>query len=796
MPLSHPPWGAALPPSSSLPSPAPPPPSQTPPPPQFTSSFGAFGLPQPRAGVSNLTMQLERAGGGGAAQPLGTFGSGGGSGAQFGTGAASPGPVTSNAAGAGTPSFGAQGLTGSALFGGPPTTSPYLSFPVNATGPRRPSMLAGDATMMESSDDDDEAMLEHMPHRRGQGGGVRRRRPPPPPADETMMSLSPAYESAVPQSHPFASTSGQIGTRRSRSRSTSESGGVTGTSSSLSGFSAALAPGLFPFANVPPSPVTIARALQATGQKTPPPFLQRRLFKDDSLAGPSARRGSSTTSAGSGSAAGGEGMMQEDSASGRSSRSGSSSEIGQKGPTSAEKGKGKARTLASALLDEDEEIEELSVSLSRSASAGPGSGGEDGDRAVRRPVSRRPNLLPKPKSHLRILTELRTEAAPGDQSEIASEATLHRLSRAGAAAPALRSSCPPSMDTRPAISSSSSSSVHPATSTAGTLATGSTGAPKPKPPPNRFPEQAAEDDDLLFSHGGALSSSSSNDGEPEDVAEAGSDWGGMSVGYGTEDDEERRSNVVWNGIRSGPGGAAVTVAVPAGVGRSPGTGEKRNGGMDVEFATPQTPTAFTARPGKRKINDDRFEPYAHQALKRRAVSPAASLSLSPGFHASSAGGGVPSSSSSAGSKHPTPPPLPSSSLSITTSTRTQPVAIPSPTSGTFPPSSLLATSSGSQQNHHQFFSALSGSASLSHLSAGQPGTTGTRSMAASPSTSLSSSAGGGRGFSSFVMSERHRPISVREEMERMQREMRVEPEEIGRMSLGRGRGGGEEEEEL
>lgn len=72
---------------------------------------------------------------------------------------------------------------------------------------------------------------------------------------------------------------------------------------------------------------------------------------------------------------------------------------------------------------------------------------------------------------------------------------------------------------------------------------------------------------------GGGSSSSSNDEADLEAVEVGSDWGAMSVGgYATEEDEERRSNVVWNGIRSGPGGNAVTVATPAaavGAARSP-----------------------------------------------------------------------------------------------------------------------------------------------------------------------------------------------------------------------------------
>lgn len=118
------------------------------------------------------------------------------------------------------------------------------------------------------------------------------------------------------------------------------------------------------FGNVPPSPVTVARALQA-GQKTPPAVFQRRLFKDDHMLD--------------------DGSNSE----ARSSRSGSSSDVGSLSNfSSRDKGKRKA-TLSDMIQDEDDEIEELSMGLSRSTSAGD----EMDSRVVRRPVSRKPNLL-------------------------------------------------------------------------------------------------------------------------------------------------------------------------------------------------------------------------------------------------------------------------------------------------------------------------------------------------------------------------------------------------------------------
>ncbi|BGP42144.1 hypothetical protein JCM10450v2_006231 [Rhodotorula kratochvilovae] len=610
------PWALPTPAPSSL---APEAPSPAPPltPPHFSSSWGAFNLPQPRAPPSNLTIALETRGFGGSAFP--------------------PPPASQGLA---PPVGTATGAQGGAAFG------------------RRMSALGTDTPMTMQWDDDGNG-------RAGSGAAT------PGNGDDTM-SMSPGMETDLPP--PQSTTM----FRQTRSRSGSASAPML------------LNPGgsaqLFPFTAIPPSPVTVARALQH-GQKTPPPFLQRRLFKDD---------------AGSGSA-----PEEAASGSGRSSRSGSSSDVGIPGVA------GKARamriaTMSTAPADEDEEIEELSMVLSRSASAGP----EDAfERVVRRPVSRKPNLLPKPKSHLRILSELRSEST-GDQE------------------------------------------IHP------------------RPTPNRFPDQAAEDEDLLSHRTGGGSSSSSND-DGDDVLEGGSDWGAMSVGgYATEEDEERRSNVVWNGIRSGPGGNAVTVATPSGTGRSP-HGDRRGMELETPFAAPQTPsTTFATRPGKRKMNEDRFEPYAHQAFKRRAVSPAASLSLSPGF----ANPPTHHSSSSSTSSRPTPPPLPMSSLGQSSTSHTQPVAIPSPSNAGGP--------------HHHFFSSVSGVG----IGAGG-GAAGTRSRAGSPAAASSLSSSTGRGFAAFAMSERHRPSGALEERERALA-MKLDPEGLGRMSLGGVGAAGEEEEEL
>ncbi|GAA5947849.1 hypothetical protein JCM3775_003280 [Rhodotorula graminis] len=684
--------------------------------PPFSSTWGAFNLAQPRSQPSNLTLALERG-----------FG-------------ASPIPSTS-----------ASTLP-------PPAPPPSSTQPGPGGAPfgRRMSTLGSDVPMTMTWDDDGDSGHHHLhhphPHSHRRGGTAT-------PNGDDMMSMSPAAGDAdllppPPSASMFRST-------RSRSGSAS-SAMLLGANPPSSSSQQQQQQQLFPLTAIPPSPVTLARALQH-GAKTPPPFLQRRLFKED----------------GTHHHGGGGGVDETASGSGRSSRSGSSSDVGMSGVG------GKTRAMRIAAMtsalppgDDDDEIDELSAVLSRSASAGP----EDQfERVVRRPVSRKPNLLPKPKSHLRILSELRSESS-GDQ-EIVSEATLHRLSRAGASAVPPGRTGPAPFDARAAPTSSSApaaSSTHPAS-----FASRAAQQQHARPTPNRFPEQAGtEDEDLLSHRMGGGSSSSSNDEAGDEAIEVGSDWGGaMSVGgYGTEDDEERRSNVVWNGIRSGPGGNAVTVATPLSAGsmaRSP-HGDRRLLDYENPFAAPQTPsTTFAAsRPGKRKMgNDDRFEPYAHQAFKRRAVSPAASLSLSPGFAAAAASHA--SSSASTSSRPTPPPPLPLSALG------TQPVAIPSPS-----PSTTAAASS----QHHHFFHAVSGVAQ----GAGAGGA-GTRSAASSLSSST------GRGLSAFSMGTgtgagegRHRSLSGLEERERALAH-KLDPDGLGRMSLeGEGGAGGEavDEEEL
>jgi hypothetical protein len=194
---------------------------------------------------------------------------------------------------------------------------------------RRQSMLGVDSAMV-----DDDQELSSSLNRLGGGGGD--------------VSMSASFDPVLP-SNVFTMSS-----RSARSRSASES-------TSNHPF---LPPPPPLFGNVPPSPVTVARALQA-GQKTPPAVFQRRLFKDDHMAD--------------------DGSNSE----ARSSRSGSSSDVGSISRfSSRDKGKRKA-TLSDMIQDEDDEIEELSMGLSRSTSGGD----ELDSRVVRRPVSRKPNLL-------------------------------------------------------------------------------------------------------------------------------------------------------------------------------------------------------------------------------------------------------------------------------------------------------------------------------------------------------------------------------------------------------------------
>ncbi|GAA5885795.1 hypothetical protein JCM16303_006067 [Sporobolomyces ruberrimus] len=648
-------------------------PSSAPPSTSFSSSWGAFGLAQPR---SNLTMQLESH------------------------------PIEQTSIFQRRSNSSSNGQGAGSAFG------------------RRQSMLGLDSAMI-----DDEELASSLTRMGATGTGGD-------------MSMSASIDKILPSSSMYTMSS-----RSARSRSASES---------ASHHPFQPPPPLF--GNVPPSPVTVARALQA-GQKTPPAIFQRRLFKDEHMVD--------------------DGSNSE----ARSSRSGSSSDVGSMNNFPArDKGKRRA-TLSDMLQDEDEEIEELSVGLSRSTSGVD----EMDSRVVRRPVSRKPNLLPKPKSHLRVLSDLRSESSPGGDlaAEIASEATLHRLSRSGASTvPPLRPST-----SLPAGSSGSHGPHHhsshhhhhidPSSSTSlpaanGGSTTGVTTLSASRPTPNRFPEQAEEDDPLLVSQL-SESSSSDEDRELEDAGvaadlEIGSDWGGASAtgGYetGPEDggggamEEARKMQMVWNGIRSG-GGSRTSVSshssnVAVNMAKSPGSGGSR--GMEVEnpFNIPQTPSAsFTSRPGKRKNIEDRFEPYSH-ALKRRAVSPAAStLSLSPGFGPTNS----------------------TSSIPIGPLSTTLPVAIPSPT--------LTAASLPSHQN---FFTST-------HQATGMGG--GTRSVVGSPvASSLSSSAGrnfgAGFGYSGFPgvggsgLSERYRTASNSNGgTQHVIDEGRVKMDDgIGRMNLG------------
>lgn len=336
---------------------------------------------------------------------------------------------------------------------------------------------------------------------------------------------------------------------------------------------------------MPTSPIILARAAVNGGQKTPP-FLQRKLFNgmDEDFGS-----GSTSTSSDSSSNAQAVDRHQSNLTASRGRGRGLGLGLGATGPLGEE--------------GEEEELITLDLGLAINAAAasagvgasGTGSGsnsgsGEEGARVgvVRRPLSRKPNLLvrpfplppfrghshslthhsllqPKSKSHLRVLSQLRTEDGPADLLEIASEATLHRLSRSGAS-------------TIPSLPFSS------AASTSGS-----------KPTPNRFPEQAEEEEVLRAED----SSSSAEEGGGDAV----SDFGGtMSMGgYGTEDEEERRSSAIWTGFRGtgngGSGGTGLAASSSAlllgglaggggaAFGRSPSASSEksRNTEMEVSF---------------------------------------------------------------------------------------------------------------------------------------------------------------------------------------------------------------------
>lgn len=278
--------------------------------------------------------------------------------------------------------------------------------------------------------------------------------------------------------------------------------------------------------SVPASPVAVARAAV---QRTPPPFLQRRLFNGDEDV-------SSTSSSSSG-----RGMKITD----------------------------PEEDFEIALDDVAGEVEIDSIGLGLSST---------NERVVRRPVSRRPNLLPKPKSHLRVLSQLRAEDGPADSLEIASEATLHRLSRSCASTvPVIRPT------TGTPINPNSSGEVRPGSS--------SGGLSHSKPTPNRFPEQAEDEEEKR----------EESEGSGEGEAEDGSEFGGMSMGYTTEDEDEQRKSVMWTGIRGGSNGGNGNFGLAAGPSSVRGSPGSERGKMEMDYNSPSTPGwQNSARPGKRK----------------------------------------------------------------------------------------------------------------------------------------------------------------------------------------------------
>lgn len=139
-----------------------------------------------------------------------------------------------------------------------------------------------------------------------------------------------------------------------------------------------------------------------------------------------------------------------------------------------------------------------------------------------------------------------------------SEAALHRLTVASSVPPVR--STPSSSSTNPISACTMPSDARLA---------------RTAPLGNRFPEQANDDEmDRVPSP-----ASSAEDGD--EIGEAGSDWGGMSLGgYGTEDEEERRS-AIWTGIRGSGSTTGISIPPPntLSTGRSPGS---ERGRMDAE----------------------------------------------------------------------------------------------------------------------------------------------------------------------------------------------------------------------
>jgi hypothetical protein len=251
--------------------------------------------------------------------------------------------------------------------------------------------------------------------------------------------------------------------------------------------------------------------------------------------------------------------------------------------------------------------------------------------AVRRAVQRRTNLMPKDRGVLRVAATLRDETRPGE-GEIASEAKLQR--RLGPESDSMAPTTPKLMARR------SQSPFGP--SSGGLIDRNIDGDEL------YFPEASTQydlsddsydgDDDMLPSKSGATAIMDSEESHQAGIAIPGTNgqavqkdklWlnfreaGNPRLSPGTE-----RITARSRGASVTPGGMNIGTVQLSG-----SLGSALDQAMELEMFTQNTGSSpsLWGRSAKRKVGDDRYDPYSSSAIhKRRAVSPIAFISATSG----------------------------------------------------------------------------------------------------------------------------------------------------------------------
>jgi len=303
--------------------------------------------------------------------------------------------------------------------------------------------------------------------------------------------------------------------------------------------------------------------------------------------------------------------------------------------------------------------------------------------AIRRAVQRRSNLMPKDRGVLRVAASLRDETRPGE-GEIASEAKLQR--RLGPDSDSIIPTTPKLMARR------SQSPFGP--SSGGLLDRGTDGDDF------YFPDGATHydlsddsydgDDDMITNKAGN-SATATMDSEGGESYQAG-------IAIPGSNGEAAQKDKLWLDFREAgnprlsPGadrnmarsrGASVTPGfVNMAAGQLSGSlGSALDQAMELEMLTNNNTSSSPSlwgRSAKRKVADDRYDPYSNSAIhKRRAISPVAFITannsrgtptktLSPGLQSQASPINIQSYSNQVMVNLPTPTPLsiPSPTLSF------------------------------------------------------------------------------------------------------------------------------------